>query len=660
MRLLTAIALFGFVIALCPASWAQSLEGTVGVTGKAYDVNGSKAKFHEYTDEASGAVLGRVDGWYDSPGYFLGLIVRDPGYDTQHYRLDGGAYGKFKYWFDYQEIVHNKTFDARTFFTGVGTDQLSGQANTNPATWATTFDYRTLRKKVDTGLAFTIPKPFFFNVSYTHEKKEGVMPVGTPTNGVGGASLELPAPVDYRTNGFTAEGGYGKKPFFLSFSYAYSEFRNGSEDLTFTPVGSSPGIFSLPPDNTFYRFALKGSVDLPVHSKLSLKLGDARTTSDAAVFTFFDGRIDTHNYDVALASRPVSFLDVNLFYKYYQRDNKSTGQVPVDTVLTTTVPLYYQTETYGAEVGLKLPAKLYLSGGYKFVDTARRIRFLDDPSLALPYNTDHVYSADLKWTGLDVATFRLGVERLNRGADYRNEESRALLNRKFAYAAQNRDTVKASVDLSPTEALNVGLEYRYKKSNYNDTAFGFTADRTYGGSVNADYAFRKLARLYGYVDYERTTLDQRGLINTSVWESRQEEKTYGYGLRSDVYVIPKKLTLILQYDYLRANGANDFGFFDNLIWGAIGVPVGAPVDIAAWDDYQKYSARVSAVYQWSESISTKLGYAYERYKYTDAQLNGYQLTPDGTPSSQAFLTGANSAPSYSANVVFLGLSYKFR
>jgi MtrB/PioB family decaheme-associated outer membrane protein len=662
-RLLAAIALFGFFLALTPASsQAQSLEASAGAAGAAFDVNGNKAKFHEYSDHSPSVLLGKGALSYDSPGYFLDMLVRDPGYDTQHYRVDGGAYGKVKGWFDYNEIVHNLTFDAKTFYLGAGSQTLTGAANQNPAAWPTAIDYYTLRKKVDAGLSFSIPKPFFFTVSYMDEKKSGVMPVGVATGSPGAASLELPTPIDYHTTGFVAEGGYAKKPYFVSFSYAYSEFKNHSQDLFFTPVGSSSGILSLPPDNTFYKFALKGGMDLPFHSKFTVNLGDARTTSDSSDFTAatFDGKIDTRNYDFALASKPLPYLDTNLFYKYYQRDNRSSGQVPVNTVLTTTTPLYYQNNTYGAEAGLRLPLKFYLSGGYKYVETGRRIENLDDPAVVLPYTWDNVYTADLKWTGLDFAVARLGFERLNRGADYRNNASEAVLNRQFAYAAQNRDTFKTAVDLAPMESLNVGLEYRYKKSNYNDTAFGVTSDKTNAGTVTADYAFRKFARFYGYADYEKTTLDQREFINTSPWESTQDDRTYGYGFRSDLYVIPKKLTFILQYDYLKANGDNDFTFFDNLVWGAVGVPPFSPVDIAAWDDYQKYSARFTAVYQWSESLSTKLGYAYERYKYSDAQLNGYRYFAGGPGSSQAYLTGAYSNPSYSANIVFLSLNYKFR
>jgi hypothetical protein len=41
-------------------------------------------------------------------------------------------------------------------------------------------------------------------------------------------------------------------------------------------------------------------------------------------------------------------------------------------------------------------------------------------------------------------------------------------------------------------------------------------------------------------------------------------------------------------------------------------------------------------------------------------VNGYRYVVDGTDGNGAYLTGAYSKPSYSANIVFLSLSYRFR
>jgi hypothetical protein len=57
----------------------------------------------------------------------------------------------------------------------------------------------------------------------------------------------------------------------------------------------------------------------------------------------------------------------------------------------------------------------------------------------------------------------------------------------------------------------------------------------------------------------------------------------------------------------------------------------------------------------------RAGYAYARYIYSDAQLNNYQYVPNGgVGTNGAYLTGAYANPSYSVNVVHLGLAYKFK
>jgi hypothetical protein len=504
-------------------------------------------------------------------------------------------------------------------------------------------------------------KPFFFNVDYNYEKKEGIKPTGVSSSGTTGPSVELPEPIDYTTNGMKFEGGYSKNPYFVSFSYFYNEFRNSIQDLNFTPVGANPGPLSLPPDNKFSKFALKGSAKLPWNSKFTMNLGNAHSTSDATNFTQFSGKVDTSNYDFMVTSNPLQFLDAKVYYKYYERDNKSSGQILVNGAFISANPLYYKTNTLGGELGFKLPIDFYLNGGYKNVYTERKVQAETDPTNFLPYNTDNIYFANLKWNRFDRITPRVGYERMERSADYQSTQSELALNKKFAYAAQDRDTFKAAVDLLPTDDMNVSMEYRYKRADYTDTGMGFTSDSTDAFGFTADYAIQKMARLYGYFDYEKGYLYQRALTGPSFWESKQLETTYSYGVRSDIYAIPKKLTLILQADYLRSIGNNTFSFYDNAIFGTIGVPIGSAVNIPNSDSYQRYSLGISAVYNWSESLMVRAGYAYARYIYSDAQLNNYQYVPNGgVGTNGAYLTGAYANPSYSVNVVHLGLAYKFK
>jgi len=636
------------------------MMGGASVEGRIGDVNGSKAKFHKYSDIKSGGVFGKADVTYVSPDYFVWFQAADPGYDTQHYRLETGSFGKYKFWFDYNEIIHNIASDAKTFYRGAGAERLTGAPNKEPGTWRGAFDYATKRKRIDGGIKLDMAQPFFFNVSYPYEKKEGIKPTGVSTSSSRDAALELPEPIDYRTRGLKIEAGYSLKPFFASLSYLYGQFRNLADDLQYdVPDGWTPGPLSLPPDSEFHRFNFKGSAKLPLDSKFIVNISDEKMESHTSSFTDFNGRVDTKIYDVMAATNPFRVLEGRIYYKYYERDNTSTGQTLVDGILTPVRPFSYETCTYGAEVGIRLPAKLHLNAGYKYIETERSVRLETDPAAVLPHNRDHIFNADMKWTGLDFLSVRLAYEGMDRKADYQTAASEAALNRQFSYAAQKRDTFKATVDLFPMAALNMSLEYRFRRSNYDHTVFGYTSDTGNAAGFTVDYTLKKAARFFGYFDFEKRALSQRALLGSDGWVSEQDEKTFAYGIRAEGYAIPKKLTLVLQYDYLKSDGFNGFDFTSG-VRSVSGVPDGLPVDIPGWDDYTKSSFAITAVYNWSESLTLKAGYAYVRYDYHDDQFNHYRYYVGGDGSNQGYLTGAYRDASYNANIVFLSVVYQFQ
>jgi MtrB/PioB family decaheme-associated outer membrane protein len=667
----TKIVVLALMIGLVPFSGAfsqdKTIEGEVSLEGILVDVDGKeggKAKFTEYRDlREDGGFYGRARLNLDTDKYFLNFNAGDFAYDTQYYKVDGGMWGKFKFDLFYDEIPYNITFDARTPFLGAGHDTLVGVPNTNVATWDT-FDYSVLRHQYGGGLKVDIIRPFFFDASFSREERDGIKPTGAAETTPGGIAFELPEPVQYVTNNLNLAAGYSKKPFFLSLNYFYSDFNNSDTSLNLPSNFNAPNAFSLPPDNTYHKGAFKGAVNLPFNSKLSTNIGISRGRSDTTVLSLigsgYEGKVQTQNYDVALTSNPVRFLDAKVYYKYYKRHNESDDPTGVVDIF-----LDYKISTYGGELGCRLPARLYLSGGYKYVKTKRTKQGETDPEEILPFDTDNIYYVDLRWTGLDFLSARIGYEKFDRDANYRTVESEVNPAKRYYYAGQNRDTYKATLDIFPLENLNFGLEYRYKNIDYSDTLFGLRSDIRHEVDISADYTIGKIAKVYGYGDYGWIKFRQRQTDNSGLpWEADQKDRSWGYGIGTEVYIIPKRLTLIFQHDYLKSNGNVDYTLADGL-FGAGGLPAFPAanqdnIDIMRWDDYTLYSFRVKAVYNFTKSLAASIGYAYERFKYSDAQLDNYNFVPAGPPNTNAaFLTGAYKDQSYKANVVFGGLTYKF-
>ena len=662
------IIILALIVNLVPLSNSfpqdKTIEGEVSLKGIFVDVKGGeggKAKFTEYRDlKEDGGFYGRARLKFDTEKYFLDFQGGDFAYDTQYYRLDGGMWGKFKFDLFYDEIPHNFTFDARTPFVGAGRDTLTGAPNTNIESWDT-FDYSVLRRQYGGGLKVNRIRPFFFDVSFQREEKEGIKPTGAAETSPGGIAFELPEPVDYVTNNLNVQTGYSQKPLLLALSYFYSGFNNSDTALNLPANFNAPRAFSLPPDNTYHKGAFKGAVNLPFNSRFSTNMGLARGRSDTSILSLissdYSGKVDTQNYDFALTSNPLRFLDAKIYYKYYERDNKSDDPTGiVDHFLD------YNISTYGGELGFRLPAHLYLNGGYKYVKTKRDKEGETDPEEILPYDADNIYYVDLRWTGLDFLGARLGYEKFDRDANYRTPESEENLAKRYYYASQNRDTFKASVDIFPLESLNFGVEYRYKEIDYSDTTYGLKSDKRHEIDISADYTIGKIAKVYGYGDYGWIKFGQMQSNNTGLpWEADQKDRTWGYGIGTEVYVIPKKLTLTFQHDYLKSNGNVDFTLLDAALFGASGI-TGANndiIDIMNWDDYTLYSFKIKAVYNLTKSLSASLGYGYERFKYTDAQLDNYQFVPATAGTNGAYLTGAYKDQSYKANLVFGGVTYRF-
>jgi len=662
----------------------EKVSGEVSATGTWTSVSGNKAKFNEYRDIKNG-VYGDIKLKYDSEKYYTDFNGHDMGYDTQKYSVEGGKWGDFKLHLNYDEIPHNFTDNARSFYSGVGTSNLTYPNPTQPpnqdaSTW-NTFGYSQKRKNVGGGFKLDVIKPFFFDVSAASEEKTGTYPMGAAGTSPGGIAIELPAPINYRTDNVKLAAGYSRNPVFLSLGYFYSNFSNDNLTLNFLnpDAGGAQDVLTMPPENYYYKVNLTGGVRLPLNSKLDINLSTARAKSDGSLLSLegitlsaptFEGRIDTYNVDVSLTSKPYHFLDTRFLYRYGERENKSDQIIVTETDGTTfSNDLFdYRKVKFGAEIGCRLPAKFYLNTNYTHGTIDRK---RDD----IPENTDDLYGVELRWTGLDFMTARVGYERLNREADFNTPEGGTsdieYFIRRFDAAEKHMDSYKASFDFFPTDNLNLSLSYRHRETDYPDTTLGLTGDRRDEFSIDADYLILKRVKLFGFFDYERITKDQfqrqtnstvdPGLAPTSTnfnWSASQEDKSYSYSIGTDLYIIPEKLTLRLQHSYLKSDGSVDYTY----LLGGNPLPSGRTqdnIDLNDWDAYRLRYYLVRLTYNATKAWSVTAGYAYEKYSYSDDQYDGYQYVPATTGTNGAYLTGAYKDSSYESHMGFLTLSYRF-
>lgn len=656
-----------------------TLEGEIGVSGVFTDIDGSKAKFNEYRDLMDG-VYGGAWLHYDTEDFFVNGQASDVGYDTQKYEVEGGMYGKFKAYFDYQEIPHNLTFGAQSFYSGASSNNLTfspPQDLSVVADW-NTFDYGTKRKQYGGGLSFELLKPFFFELSTPNEKRTGTYPIGAAVGSnvsPGSSIVEIPQRINYTTNAFNVTAGYAQNPYFAAVNFFYSQFNNANSAQYFdrptgSPIGaaSTPDAYSLPPDNRAYKLAFKGSAKLPYNSQFSVNLATGRAKSDDNVLLatspifgqVFNGEIETNNYEFVFITNPVHLLKARINYKFYERNNKS-DQLTIDDV---TNDLFgYEKSKFGIDLNWSLPAKFNLGTAYTYLNTTRDYR--EDIS----ENQDDTLSAELKWKGLNFMTPKVRYEFMHRTADHGEfdpTDVEAYVWR-FDAAPKDRNTFKASVDIFPLSTLNFTIGYKYVDVDYKDTVLGLRSTRSNQVNVDAGYTIGKIAQLNAYFDYElnkdyqfqRTftstgSPDPNSTPNTSNynWDATIKDKSYSWGGGAEVYLVPDLVTLLLQFDDVKSNGDADFTY---LFAGALASGLtNDNIDIGSWDDYRLncYSAKIR--YTPTKQYTFTLGYAYERFKYNDAQLDTYLLVQGSN-----YLSGAYANPNYDAHVVFLSAMYRF-
>lgn len=707
--------------ALCaPAVQAadNTVTGFVMPTATGVHIHGNKAKASEYGDSDS-SLSGSAEVKASGNAGFVNFNADDVLQDTQSYKAEVGQYGKVKLDLFYNEIPHNNTFDANTIQSGgVGTNQLTSPLNSvvvatpapDPATAGSFFDYAITRDQYGAGLRLDLLKPFFANFSVSREDREGLRPIGSSYQ------MELPEPVDYKTNMLQAEVGYGKDPFFVSLGYTRSKFDNAYDTLYYTNIYTTTAMednfVSLPPDNDYSKLDLKGRVKLPLRSALALAYSKAKAESQADMYTtykagtgtpsptaarihpvtlsdtVFDGRVDSTNYSAALTTNPVEMIDGKIFFRKYATSNKSDAISIQDTAETnqdySNVLFDYSKKSYGLEVGVNLPGHVTLSPSYGEVET----KLADGVVL-----DDQIIGIAAKWKGADLLAAHIGYERMDRDDNYDSDDTGSVVGapvtasavllapytRMYDITAQKRDIYRLGLDVFPTEKLDLGFAYKHKKIDYNETAIGLTGERGDTFAVSVNFAPLSMVSISAYADYEKSKLEKlqrRGTVTTAAQANpvdtnpadafynvttTLEDKNVDWGLGVNVTAIPKKLTLSAQYDHTRSNGHADFTY-DNNSGTNNSIPVGwtnDTIDYSNWDDYKKDSLQIKATFSLSASLDLLGGYAYEYYRYTDGQYDNYQYLYQSSATAVGYLSGANANPDYTANVVWMSAKYKF-
>ena len=683
-----------------PGVMAQQLSttGYVSGTGIVSDVNSRNPfRFSEYRDLRSGASMG-ADIKGESETHYLGFFGENIGRDDQFMEFKGGKYGVYKFSIYNNDIVHNLTYNAITPYTsGVGTNNLSfagGAATTNTANWAS-FDYGIQHKNV--GGTFELQSsqssPYYFRATANQKETTGLRPLGLTMNAQGGPMVELPAPVNYTTTDASGEIGYATKISQFSVNLAYSQFQDHNDTLTWRLPNQAANITdqaTLAADNKQWKLGMNAVwKQLPMSSTLALRGTYSTLTNDLPVRTtyranaalntaiasspLFSGDVTHETFSASWTAQPTRELDSRLYYNYDQKKNDSTQVVftgagacdinpltGIAAATCTSEAFHYRKNNVGVDLGYRFNSENKLSGGWDYLDTYRNRIDYDNTK-------DNKVYVEWKNSSLELLSSRIKYQRLERRSNFLlaginpNANANNFFNyyvRRYDLVDDDQDLFKVVLDSSPSPALDLGAELIYKENRYKNVVFGRSADKRNELYLSAGYGDPKVFRVTAFFDYERTTYDSQhwqgnptatlapsgGPPSTSfLWSSEVADKNFLVGLGAD-WPYRERLKFKGSVIWQETDGTADFAS------NAVNFPL---FNIPAYDSFNKLAVNFSSVYQVNKNFELTAGYAYERYHYNDAQMNGYNYTQGGN-----YLSGAYAFPQYNANIFYMTLKYR--
>lgn len=605
-----------------------NVTGQIDLGVRGVDNKENSAKFDEYRDLDDGA-FGGVALRATRGSYFLDISADNPGMDDQSFLLKGGRFGEFKYSLFYDETIHRLTNDARTYFAGVGSDDLVDTGNDgDPSLWSS-FDYDLERKDYGIDGEISLWSPVTLRLGVSQEETEGLMPFG------GSGAYELPAPVDWKDQKGFISGSYFEDVLSVTLRGEMSEFDNNDDVVNW--LGNKT---SLAPDSDYWKLAGQLTWRAPVwdstlavrtsYAELSNSLDLIKSDPAATVTDKFDGDVTYTSFDSAYNFAPCENFDGKFYMSYFDRDNDNSE---ISIAGTENTAFEYDRTVLGFEGSYELPAKNVVDFGYENTDVDRENRGDNSNS------EDDLYFVQVRSRTFEDIELRAKFEHLERDGNMKSPSSITDNDsRAYDVADQDRDSFELAATAYVNDDLDLGIEAAWSESDFDDTINGLTDlehDEVY---LTAGYNFQDLfsAMLYLGVEYDQTKMTSESGTD---YTQKMEYDTFAYGLALDI-PINDELLITANWNYADVDGSSKFNTADLL-------------NMSDVEDYTKQDLQIEGTYQFTESLALSLGYIYEKYQFDDDQWNDYDYTLVGP------LTGAYAEQDYEANIAYLTASYSF-
>ncbi|MDH5541991.1 MAG: MtrB/PioB family decaheme-associated outer membrane protein [Nitrospinota bacterium] len=650
----------------------------------------------------------------ENRGFYIDLRGKDLLLHNRRVYLELGQAWKYSFFVRYDQTPHMISNNSKTFHAGEGTNALTLPASytrgTDPSDVATALagsiaDANLELGRDDMQYGFSVPwKKLRLDFTARSETKKGTQSLGSVVGSWAPdrRGIDLPMPIDYKTDEMTTTIGYQSKMANVRVSMFSSNFTNNNTTLTWDnpfSVGPDTAVTALDPNNTATRTNISAGLRLPGTTRVSLIYETGVMKQDETLLPYSnnsdqtditaalprstaEAEIDTTTMILSASTRPITPLTLALRYKSYTTENKTTKSLfqyvrndgtdqasVTDSWALYNLPYDYTQSKMDMDVTYNIFSRTNLKLSYitdGMERTNREIKKTTETTLKAglnsqfgtndflrlnyasssrkaddAYNTANVYNA--VHTSQYIAT----------QSDYFDNNP---LMRKFDIADRDRTKYGAKVILNPIEIATVGFFYNFWADDYASSELGLKSTENQQYSVDFAVLPTEEITLTAFYSTEENKAAQasRYILDalkgaqyndvTRDWNANHYDlvPTLGFGAR--MKLMGEKLELDFNYTTTTSTTSIQIGAGSEHM-----VPTQLPDLTTSLTSYE-----LVAKYGLTDSLSLGVGYKNEEFKSEDWATKGIDPLSGIMPQ---VLTMTGSTPDYQGSLILLTVNY---
>lgn len=509
----------------------MNVEGNVDLGWRSFidePAKSRRAKWEEYRDFPGGPFLSDLELRIFRPdeSYSSEFAGSKWGQSDQEYSLRTGRLGLWEFGFDWDQIPHVYSTNARFLATETSRGVYALPTPRPPLVAhnsAPTLDEISQRwDQMRTFFRLTPTPDLDFKAEYTRIRKSGDRPFSMAFGSPGNNFYQILEPIEHTVHDFRIGGTWAKENWQLQFGYVLSIFQN---DLTgvqadnpcsgaVAPAGCAAGdagaaaptrgLVSLPPDNMAHTFTINGGVNLPWwrtrltgNFSYSLQFQNqdflghtinptlAANPSLALPQKSLNGNVQTLLLNIGAVSRPIRNVTLSAKYRLFDySDNSDEITFPALVLDDRSISpgrfvgrFDWQRQNADAEARWQVRPQVALTigGGW---ERWNRNDHREVPDSDEPYAKAAIDLTPFDWLTARV-TYRPSFRRISNYNTRAHAEhvvadedpaalsqGQSVLLRKFDEAERNRQKVDVTLQIMPLETLSITPTASYVFDDY--------------------------------------------------------------------------------------------------------------------------------------------------------------------------------------------------